>query len=519
MTDSKIRILWVDDEIDHLRAHIMFLTEKGYEVTKATNGQDALEMVKNEFYDLIFLDENMPGLSGLETLHRLKELRSEVPVIMITKSEEEDIMDEAIGNKIADYLIKPVNPRQILLSIKKNLEKRQLQSRAVTSAYQSQFGQIALQINDSFSHDDWAEVYKKLVYWELELEGGDGAMDEVLKMQKAEANQAFARFVKNNYLDWVNGDDGPLMSNDIIKTKVLPLVRQGEKVFFIVIDNFRYDQWELLKREITNDYMIEEECPYYSILPTATQYARNAIFSGLMPSKIKENYPKYWVDDDSEEGKNLYEGELIGTLFERFRQKVKYSYHKVSDADAGKRLLENLHAIMDNDINAIVFNFVDMLSHARTEVKMIKELAKDEAAYRSLTLSWYMHSALKELLIRLKDENVKVIITTDHGTTRVQNAVKVVGDRNVNTNLRYKQGKNLGYEAKEVFEIKQPEKACLPRLNVSTSYIFARNNDFFAYPNNYNYYVSYYKDTFQHGGVSLEEMIIPCVTLKRRSTS
>ena len=518
MTDTKIRILWVDDEIEHLRAHIMFLTEKGYEIEKATNGQDALEMVKNEFYDLIFLDENMPGLSGLETLHRLKELRSEVPVIMITKSEEEDIMEEAIGSKIADYLIKPVNPRQILLSIKKNLQKRQLQSRVVTSAYQSQFGQITLQINDSFTHEDWVDVYKRLVYWELELEDGDGAMDEVLKMQKAEANQSFSRFIKNNYLDWLNGDDTPLMSHHLVKDKVLPLLDQGEKVFFIVIDNFRYDQWELLKREITSDFIIEDESPYFSILPTATQYARNAIFSGLMPSKIKENYPQYWVDDDSDEGKNMYEAELLGTLFDRFRKKVKFSYHKITDAEGGKRLLEGYHTLMGNDLNAVVFNFVDMLSHARTEVKMIKELAKDEAAYRSLTLSWYNHSVLRDLLIRLKDENVKVVITTDHGTTRVQNAVKVVCDRGVSTNLRYKQGKNLGYQAKEVFEIKQPEKAFLPRPNVSTTYIFARNNDFFVYPNNYNYYVSYYRDTFQHGGISLEEMIIPCVTLKRRSS-
>ncbi|MBS2097777.1 T9SS response regulator signal transducer PorX [Carboxylicivirga linearis] len=517
MSDSNIKILWVDDEIEHLRAHIMFLKEKGYWVETATNGQDALSMVEENFYDLIFLDENMPGLSGLETLNHLKELRSEIPVIMITKSEEEDIMDQAIGNKISDYLIKPVNPRQILLSIKKNLNTKELVTKTTTSGYQSQFGQIALKINDSFTFRDWVEVYKRIIYWELELEQGDGAMDEVLRMQKNEANQAFTKFIKKEYLDWLNEkEEAPLMSHQLVKNKVLPLLDQGKKVFFIVIDNFRYDQWEVLKRVISSDYLIEDEAPFYSILPTATQYARNSIFSGLLPTQIKKMYPQYWVDEDVEEGKNQYEGELLGTLFERFRKKASYSYHKISDNDAGKNLLDNLHTLLKNDLNAIVFNFVDMLSHARTEVKMIKELARDEAAYRSLTLSWFNHSALKELLQRLKEEDVTIVLTTDHGTTRAQNPVKVIGDRNVNTNLRYKQGKNLAYKAKEVFEIKQPEKAFLPKLNVSSTYIFACQNDFFAYPNNYNHYVSYYRDTFQHGGISLEEMIIPCAQIKGR---
>jgi len=517
MNDSNIKILWVDDEIEHLRAHIMFLKEKGYNVETATNGQDALSMVEESFYDLIFLDENMPGLSGLETLNHLKEIRSEIPVVMITKSEEEDIMDQAIGNKIADYLIKPVNPRQILLTIKKNLNTKELVTKTTTSGYQSQFGQIALKINDSFSHKDWLDVYKRIVYWELELEEGDGAMDEVLRMQKNEANQAFAKFIKNNYLDWLeHTEEAPLMSNQLIKTNVLPLLDQGQKVFFIVIDNFRYDQWEVLKRVISSDYLIEEETPYYSILPTATQYARNSIFSGLMPSQIKTMYPELWVDEDREEGKNQHEEALLGTLFERFRKKYNYSYHKITDSEGGKELLDHLHRLLDNDLNAVVFNFVDMLSHARTEVKMIKELARDESAYRSLTQSWYNHSPLRELLQRLKDEDVTIVLTTDHGTTRAQNPVKVIGDRSVNTNLRYKQGKNLAYNEKEVFEIKQPDKAFLPKLNVSSTYIFACNNDFFAYPNNYNYYVSYYRDTFQHGGVSLEEMIIPCARLKGR---
>jgi len=517
MTDSGIKILWVDDEIEHLRAHILFLKEKGYDITTATNGHDALEMVQANFFDLIFLDENMPGLTGLETLSQLKTLRSDVPVIMITKSEEEDIMDQAIGNQIADYLIKPVNPRQILLSIKKHLDKKELVTKTTTSAYQSQFGKIALEISDSFTYQDWVEVYKKLIYWELELEQGDGAMDEVLNMQKTEATQTFTKFIKKNYLAWLKTpEEAPLLSHNLVKSKVLPLLDKGEKVFFIVIDNFRYDQWEVLKKVIASDYLVEEDSPYFSILPTATQYARNAIFAGLMPSQIKEMFPQYWVDDDSDEGKNKYEGELLGTLLNRFRKEKSFAYRKITDSDAGKSLLDELHGLLSNDLNAIVFNFVDMLSHARTEVKMIKELARDEAAYRSLTQSWYNHSPLKELLLKLRSENVKIVLTTDHGTTRVQNPVKVIGDRNVNANLRYKQGKNLSYKAKEVFEVLKPKDAFLPKLNVSTAYIFGCNNDFFAYPNNYNHYVSYYRDSFQHGGISLEEMIIPCVTLRGR---
>ena len=513
----KIKILWVDDEIDLLKAHIIYLEEKGFEVETATNGQDALDMIESDFYDLIFLDENMPGLSGLQTLTQIKEIRPEWPVVMITKSEEENIMEEAIGRKIADYLIKPVNPTQILSSIKKNTGKRKLITETTTSAYQSEFTNISLKINDSFTFDDWVDIYKKLTYWELELEEGEGAMDEVLQMQKSEANFAFAKFIKKKYLSWLdNSEDAPLMSHRIMKKKILPLLEKGHKVVFIVIDNFRYDQWEVLKRDIAEDYITEEETIFSTILPTSTQYARNALFSGLMPAQIKDMYPQLWLDEDEEGGKNQFEDELIGTFFKRYRKPHTHCYRKINDHDYGKRLLEQLPELLKNDLVAIVFNFVDMLSHARTEVKMIKELATNEAAYRSLTLSWFSHSTLKELLLKLKDENVKVVITTDHGTIRVQNPIKVIGDKNISLNLRYKQGKNLKYNAKEVFVIKDPDEAMLPKPNLSTSFIFATNNDFFAYPNNYNHYVSYYKDTFQHGGISLEEMLIPFVMLKSR---
>ncbi|NPA36566.1 MAG: bifunctional response regulator/alkaline phosphatase family protein [Chlorobi bacterium] len=513
---NKIKILWVDDEIDLLKAHLFYLKEKGFDVETATNGQDALDMIESGFYDLIFLDENMPGLSGLQTLTRIKEIRPEWPVVMITKSEEENIMEEAIGRKISDYLIKPVNPTQILLSIKKNIDKKRLITETTTSTYRSEFGRISLQINDSFTFGDWTDVYKKLTYWELELENGEGTMDEVLQMQKTEANHAFTKFIKKNYLNWLSGENAPLMSHMLMKEKILPLLDKGNKVVFIVIDNFRYDQWEVLKRDIANDYITEEESIYCSILPTATQYARNALFAGLMPAQIKKMFPEYWLDEIEEGSKNQFEEQLTGTFFKRFRKPYSHAYKKINDHESGKKMLEQLSELLNKNLISIVFNFVDMLSHARTEVKMIKELAANEAAYRSLTRSWFSHSTLKELLLKLKDENVKVVITTDHGTIRVQNPIKVIGDKNISLNLRYKQGKNLNYNPKEVYEIKDPSKAMLPKPNLSTSFIFATNNDFFAYPNNYNHYVSYYKDTFQHGGISLEEMLIPFVILRSK---
>lgn len=510
---KKDKILWADDEIDLLRPHVLFLEEKGYEITTVCSGQDAIDCCEEQNFDLIFLDENMPGLSGLETLNIIKEQNPTVPVIMITKSEEESIMNQAIGSKIADYLIKPVNPNQILLSIKKNLHKNQIINETTTSGYQQDFMKIGMQINDSFSSDDWKEVYKKLVYWELELESSNTGMADMLQTQKTEADQVFGKFIKKNYQEWINNPENrPLISPDIFKKKVFPLLDNGEKVFFVLIDNFRLDQWREVKDLLSDLFNFQEDL-YFSILPTATQYARNSIFSGLMPVQIEKMFPELWVDEESEEGKNLNEEPLIQTQIERFRKKYTFSYHKVHESSFGERLLSNFNQMDNYQLNVIVLNFVDMLSHARTESKMIRELASGEAAYRSLTRSWFRHSTTLELFRKIAEKDCKVILTTDHGTIRVKDAIKVVGDKNTNTNLRYKVGKNLAYNPKEVFEIKDPAKFGLPSPNISSKYIFALNEDFFAYPNNYNYYVSYYADTFQHGGISMEEMLIPLITM------
>jgi CheY-like chemotaxis protein len=509
---DNINILWVDDEIDILKPHILFLEKKGYSVATCNNGADAIDMCIAGNFDIVFLDENMPGLSGLETLTEIKSKRPNLPIVMITKSEEEYIMEEAIGNKIADYLIKPVNPNQILLSLKKNLDHSRLISEKTTSNYQQEFRKIAMDLAMVNSYEEWIDVYNKLIYWELQLENiSDTGMVEILESQKREANSLFFKFIKKNYKAWINEiDETPILSHKLFKKVIVPELSTSNGTLLVVIDNLRYDQFKVIEQTINKYYKKQEEISYFSILPTATQYARNAIFSGLTPLEMEQKHPNYWKNDTDEGGKNLYEEEFLQAQLKRLKQPIKLGFYKINNLKNGKQLVENFNAVKENNLTVIVYNFVDMLSHSKTEMEVIKELASDDKAYRSLTNSWFMNSPLLEMIQKAQKLGLKLIITTDHGTINSKVPSKVIGDKNISSNLRYKTGRSLTYEDKEVYAVKDPKEIQLPSLNVSSSFIFAKEDFFFAYPNNYNHFVKYYKNTYQHGGISLEEMIIPC---------
>tara|TARA_R110002020_G_scaffold154714_6_gene335184 strand:- start:69074 stop:70621 length:1548 start_codon:yes stop_codon:yes gene_type:complete len=514
---NAIKILWVDDEIDLLKPHIIFLEKKNYEVTTCQSGTEAIDLVKEENFDIVFLDENMPGLTGLETLNEIKANRDTLPVVMITKSEEEYIMEEAIGSKIADYLIKPVNPHQILLSLKKNLDTSRLVSEKTTSTYQQEFRKIAMDLAMVNSYEEWADLYQKLVYWELELENiEDQGMHEILESQKNEANTQFFKYIERNYEDWFTDDEKPVMSHTLFKERVVPNLSKDTATILIVIDNLRYDQWKSFEPIINNYYKKEKEQTYFSILPTATQYARNSIFSGLMPSEMEKRHPDLWLNDTEEGGKNLNEDKFLEAQLKRLGLDLKWEYHKITSLKGGKKLVENFNSLKNNDLTVLVYNFVDMLSHSKTEMEVIKELASNDKSYRSLTESWFKNSPLLEMIQKSQQLGFKLIITTDHGTINVKNPSKVIGDKNTSLNLRYKTGRSLTYEDKDVLAVTDPKKIHLPSINMSSSFIFARGDLFFAYPNNYNHYVSYYRNTYQHGGVSLEEMIIPFIVLNPR---
>ncbi len=517
---SIAKILWVDDEIDSLNSQIMFLENKGYEITTKTNGFDAVEYVKDNIVDVVLMDESMPGITGLQTLQQIKEINSTIPVVLITKNEAENIMDEAIGSQISDYLIKPVNPNQVWLSLKKLIDNKRLVAEKTTSAYQQEFRSLFMALNDNPNYTEWMDLYKKLVFWELEMKKSDSPeMQEVFNTQKQEANTEFFKFISKNYASWVGPKavDAPIMSHTLLKFKVLPHLEKGVPLFFVLIDNLRFDQWKTIQPIFAESFRIHEEETFYAILPTATQYARNAIFAGMLPVDIEKNFPQQWKNDDEEGGKNLYEEDFLRAQLKRLgKGDLKVSYTKITNNHDGQKLVDNMHNMLQNDLNIIVYNFVDMLSHARTEMEVLKELAGDEISYRSITQSWFEHSPLHQALKKIADKHINMVVATDHGSTRVKTPAKVIGDKQTTANLRYKHGRNLHYEAKDVLAFRDPKEAGLPVPNVNSTFVFAKGDIFLCYPNNYNHFVNYYKNTFQHGGVSLEEMIVPVIRMTNK---
>ncbi len=514
-------ILWVDDEIESLQSHILFLKNKGYEVNAKTNGLDAIDYVKEHPVDVVLLDETMPGISGLETLSKIKAANQQIPVVLITKNETENLMDEAIGRQITDYLIKPVNPNQVLLSLKKIIDNKRLVAETTTTAYQQQFRELFMELNNNPNYTEWMDLYKKLVYWELEMEKSNSPeMREVFQTQKQEANTEFFKFISRNYAKWVKPkqDEAPTMSHSLMRNMVFPNLQKGTPMFFVLIDNLRFDQWKAIQPVFSENFRIQSEDTFYSILPTATQYSRNAIFAGLTPLEISVLHPGLWKNDEEEGGKNLAEEEFFRAQLKRMKlDHLKTSYTKVLNHQAGQDLVNNMHNLMNNDLNVIVYNFVDMLSHARTEMEVLKELASDEASYRSITNSWFEHSPLNQALKKVSDKKMMIILATDHGSVRVKTPYKVIGDKQTTTNLRYKHGRNLNYEAKEVLAFRDPKEAGLPVPTVNSSFIFAKGDGFLCYPNNSNYYANYYRNSFQHGGVSMEEMIVPVIRMSGTS--
>lgn len=512
------KILWIDDEIESLKPQILFLEGKGYEISSASNGYDGLEIIKQQPIDLVLLDESMPGISGLETLAKIRELNQLIPIVMVTKNEAENIMEEAIGGQITDYLIKPVNPNQVLLSLKKILDGKSLISDKTTHAYQVEFRNLFMALNDGPNHEEWRALYKKLVYWELEMAKTDSPeMRDVFRTQKKEANTDFCKFVTKNYAKWIKGDNAPLMSHNIIKDKVLPQLMPGRPLFFVLIDNLRFDQWKIIEPMMAEYFRIVEEDSFYAILPTSTQYARNAIFAGMLPIEIEKKFPELWRNDDEDGGKNMSEETFFRAQLKKLgKDNLKVSYTKITNHADGATMVSNIHNLLLNDINVIVYNFVDMLSHARTEMEVLKELAPDEQAYRSLTASWFAHSPLFEALKKISEKSIKIVIATDHGSVRVHSPYKVIGDRAATANIRYKHGRNLNYDGADVLAFKNPAEAGLPSPTINSSYIFAREDAYLCYPNNYNHFVNFFNDTFQHGGMSIEEMIVPLITLESK---
>ncbi len=512
------RILWADDEIDLLKPHILFLESKGYEVVSVSNGEDAVQKVRDGSFEVVLLDEHMPGMGGLEAVSEILHISPDLPVVMVTKSEEERLMDQALGGQIADYLTKPVNPSQVLLTCKRILDRSRIRSERVSQDYLSSFSGITRRLMEPLSHSEWVDLYQTLIGYDIEL-GGDEGVRQVLEDQYHEANRTFSRFVEDHYPEWIRSHDQsqkeerPVLSHEVVSTFVEPLLKKGGPVVFFVIDCMRYDQWLEFERLISPLFSMEKAF-HYSILPTATPYSRNAIFSGLLPRDLAEKYRAVWSQgEDDEHSRNRNEEEFLNDQLKAKEGKIRIRYDKLITTQNGRDFAQNVHNVLQVDLSAVVVNFVDILAHSRSDSAVLRELAPDERAYRALTRTWFEHSWLYNAFMQLADTDCTIVVTTDHGAIRSLHATKVIGDRETSTALRYKYGRNLKCDERHAILVRDPHDYGLPRDHMNMNYIIAKEDYYFVYPTNYNKYVSRYRDTMQHGGISLEEMILPVVTL------
>ncbi|MBN1164160.1 MAG: PglZ domain-containing protein [Candidatus Krumholzibacteriota bacterium] len=509
------RILWVDDEIDLLRPHIIFIEDKGYRVTGVSSGEEAIGILRRDIYDLVLLDETMPGKSGLEVLQEIKEISANLPVVMITKNEAEGLMDQAIGMKIDDYLLKPVNPLQMYSMIKRILESHKIQKGAISKEYLQVFRRLDDMVTGRPDWPQWAQVHMELSAWDLEFDRfTETGLEQIHADLRKKCNSEFGRYIEDNYRIWINSGEGPRLSVDILKRYVFPSLREGKNTYLFVIDCMRYDQWLTIEDMLAPLYNIQRDY-YYSILPTATPYARNAIFSGLYPAEIQKHFPDYWLEKSKDElSKNRYEQELLQKYLERVGlagKNLKYiKIYEISEANEIRKQVDSYRSI---DLVAMVFNFLDILAHGRSQSEILQEIAPNEGAFRSLMRSWFAHSALFDILQKISKQKATVVITTDHGSILGKKASLVYGNRDTSTNLRYKFGENINSDSKQTLMIRNPQEYKLPTESPSKNYTLAKENYYFVYPTHFHEYEKQYQGTFQHGGVSLEEMIVPCITM------
>ena len=518
MQKSRGHILWVDDEIHHLKPHILFLEDKGYTLSQVANGQDAIALSEQNDYDLILLDQSMPGMDGLETLSEIKKIRSSMPVIMITKTEDEWLMDEAITGQVEQFLIKPVNPSQIFMACKQTLEQIKLREQKATSDYLKEFQEIDRRLRDDLSADDWWKLYDRLVDWQIKFDKyKDTGLGSILEEQIQTCNREFSHFIESNYENWMKTNNHPTLSPDIVSKYVQPILERNKKVCLLVVDCMRHDHFKAMMDLLEPFFNIDIDYKF-SLLPTATPYSRNAIFSGLYPDEMVKKYPQQARDMEKHASSlNQHEKQfLIDQLKKYGLGNKRVHYHKIWAVEEGKKFQNRIKDYIQQDVLALVVNFVDILAHKSSQMDVLKEMVPDESGYRTAVRSWLEHSWLLQVLKKLSENNFTVIMTSDHGSIRVQHDVMVSADREASSGVRYKFGRNLNTKEKNALVIKEPEKYRLPSFGPQPSYIVAKDDIYFVYPNQAHKYQAKFKNSFQHGGISMEEMMVPVAIMKGR---